>query len=82
MLLSNTPLARRHLFLHPRIHLFIIRLTYSKTFSRTNEEKDALRVLPYSVSWLLLAYIMVVRPFIEFLTLELTREPLKQPELL
>ena len=67
----NTPENPRNLFLDPVNHVFLIRLAYSKTFARTGQEKDAVRALPQSVSYLLLAYLAYIRPFEEALLISL-----------
>src|SRR5699024_10108826 len=69
ILFRNTRSRQRNLFLDPRHSLFLIRLSYSKTFSQTNLERNAIRILPPSLSWLLLAYLLVVEPFVKFLTI-------------
>jgi hypothetical protein len=66
---ANTPQAVRTLFLDRRHHLYLLRLRYSKTASRTRLEQQAIRVLPESVSFLILAYLALVQPFIQFLNI-------------
>lgn len=68
---QNTPINPRNLFLDPVNHVFLIRLAYSKTFNRNRQAKDAVRALPQSVSFLLLAYLAYIRPFEEFLLISL-----------
>jgi hypothetical protein len=70
----NTPINPRNLFLDPVNHVFLIRLAYSKTFNRNRQEKDAIRALPQSVSYLLLAYLAYIRPFEEFLLITLNNQ--------
>ena len=74
MIWYNTPINPRNLFLDPVSHTFLIRLAYSKTFSRNGHEKDAIRALPQSVSYLLLAYLAYVRPFEEALLISLNHQ--------
>ncbi|KAI9035707.1 putative telomere-associated RecQ helicase [Aspergillus affinis] len=82
ILFQNTAGTQRNLFLHPETKLFVIRLAYSKTFSRTGIEKDALRVVPSGISWLLLFYLLIVKPFIRSLILEVNGAAFKRPEFL
>lgn len=70
----NTSTNPRNLFLDPVSHTFLIRLAYSKTFTRSGQEKDAIRALPQSVSYLLLAYLAYVRPFEEALLISLNQQ--------
>ncbi|KAA8646634.1 uncharacterized protein ATNIH1004_008067 [Aspergillus tanneri] len=46
---------------------------YSKTFNQYGQEKEAIRVLPQALSYLLLAYLLVVRPFKQFLWIQMTK---------
>jgi hypothetical protein len=56
--------------------VFLIRLAYSKTFNRDRHEKDAVRALPQSLSYLLLGYLAYIRPFEESLLISLNnRQP-------
>lgn len=55
-------------------HIFLVRLAYSKTFSRTGQEKDAVRALPQAVSYLILAYLAYIRPFEEALLISLENQ--------
>ena len=73
----NTQINPRNLFLDPVNHVFLIRLAYSKTFSRDQHEKDAVRALPQSLSYLLLGYLAYIRPFEESLLVSLHN---RQPE--
>ena len=82
ILFKNTRSRQRNLFLDPRHSLFLIKLSYSKTFSQTNLERNAIRVLPSSLSWLLLAYLLVVEPFIRFLTISQFKKTTRGSELL
>lgn len=70
----NTPINPRNLFLDPVNHVFLIRLAYSKTFSRDSQEKDAVRALPQSLSYLLLGYLAYIRPFEECLHISLNQQ--------
>jgi hypothetical protein len=54
--------------------LFLIRLAYSKTFSHTGQEKEAVRALPQSLSYLVLAYLTYIQPFEEFLLIKLNQK--------
>lgn len=67
VLRAPSALGSRNLFLDPSRGLFLIRLTYSKTFSLTNIEQKAVRVLPRSLSYILLVYLVIVLPFRAFL---------------
>ncbi|PKX94815.1 uncharacterized protein P174DRAFT_368242 [Aspergillus novofumigatus IBT 16806] len=71
---QNTPINPRNLFLDPVSKLFLIRLAYSKTFSHTGQEKEAVRALPQSLSYLVLAYIAYIRPFEEALLIKLSQK--------
>lgn len=72
----NTQINPRNLFLDPVNHVFLIRLAYSKTFSRNHHEKNAVRALPQSLSYLLLGYLVYIRPFEECLLISLyNRQP-------
>jgi hypothetical protein len=71
---QNTPINPRNLFLDPVSKLFLIRLAYSKTFSHTGQEKEAVRALPQSLSYLVLAYLAYIRPFEEFLLIKLNQK--------
>lgn len=82
ILFRNTRSRQRNLFLDPRHSLFLIRLSYSKTFSQTNLERNAIRILPHSLSWLLLAYLLVVEPFVKFLTIHQFKKMTRGSELL
>lgn len=64
---QNTSINPRNLFLDPVSKLFLIQLAYSKTFTHTGQEKEAVRALPQSISFLVLAYLAYIRPFEEFL---------------
>jgi hypothetical protein len=79
---ANTPQAVRMLFLDRRHHLYILRLRYSKTASRTGLEQQAIRVLPESVSFLILAYLSLVQPFVQFLNIMETGQHSRGRELL
>ena len=70
----NTPINPRNLFLDPVSHVFLIQLAYSKTFSRSGQERGAIRALPQSVSFLLLAYLAYIRPFEEALLISLNQQ--------
>jgi hypothetical protein len=67
ILIANTPQATRTLFIDKKHHLFLLRLRYSKTANKNNIEQQAIRVLPESVSYILLVYMAIVLPFIQFL---------------
>ncbi|EDP48565.1 telomere-associated RecQ helicase, putative [Aspergillus fumigatus A1163] len=71
---QNTPINPRNLFLDPVSKLFLIRLAYSKTFSHTGQEKEAVRALPQSLSYLVLAYLAYIRPFEEALLIKLNQK--------
>jgi superfamily II DNA helicase RecQ len=71
---QNTATIPRNIYLDPMSHIFLIRLGYSKGFSRNGQEKDAVRALPESISYLLLAYLAYIRPFEDTLYLWLNRE--------
>jgi superfamily II DNA helicase RecQ len=71
---QNTPINPRNLFLDPVSKLFLIRLAYSKTFSHTGQEKEAVRALPQSLSYLVLAYLTYIRPFEETLLIQLNQK--------
>jgi superfamily II DNA helicase RecQ len=71
---QNTAIVPRNLFLDPVSHIFLIRLAYSKNFSRNGQERDAVRALPQSLSWLILAYLAYIRPFEEALLLWLNKK--------
>lgn len=75
VLLQNSAITTRHLFLDPKSAQFLIRLAYSKTFTRTGQERNAVRVLPQVLSEILLAFLLVIRPFLGFLTLDLEQAP-------
>lgn len=64
---TNTIIKKRNIFLDPKTHLFLIRLSYSKTFSMTGSERNAVRALPQSLSHVLLIYMVVVEPFIHYI---------------
>jgi hypothetical protein len=81
-LLANTPQATRTLFMDRRHHLFILRLRYSKTANRNHIEQQAIRVLPESVSYLVLAYLGLVLPFVQFIDIMETRQYSRSRELL
>jgi superfamily II DNA helicase RecQ len=68
---ANSMRSQRNLFLDTKKHLFLIKSRYSKTFSITQREQNAIRYLPHSVSYLLLIYLSVVLPFIQFLNLSI-----------
>ncbi|THC87342.1 hypothetical protein EYZ11_013212 [Aspergillus tanneri] len=70
---QNTAINHRNLFLDPSTKLFLIQLRYSKNFSRLGQEMRALRVLPEALSYLLLAYLLVIRPFERCLLVHLTK---------
>ena len=70
----NTLINPRNLFLDPVNHVFLIRLAYSKTFNRDGQEKDAVRALPQSLSYLLLGYLAYIRPFEECLHVSLYQQ--------
>lgn len=76
ILLQNTAITSRHLFLDPKSAQFLIRIAYSKTFSRTGQERNAIRVLPQVLSEILLGFLLVIRPFLGFLTLDLEQAPI------
>jgi hypothetical protein len=67
ILLANTAQSTRTLFIDRQYHLILLRLRYSKTANRNNIEQQAIRILPESVSFLILAYMSLVLPFIHFL---------------
>jgi hypothetical protein len=67
ILFSNTYQTTRTLFIDQRHHRILLRLRYSKTANRTNMEQQAIRLLPESVSLLVLAYIGIIQPFVRFL---------------
>lgn len=67
VLRAPSALGSRNLFFDPQRGLYLIRLTYSKTFSTTNIEQKAVRVVPESLSYLLLVYLAIVFPFRAFL---------------
>ncbi|THC87348.1 hypothetical protein EYZ11_013205 [Aspergillus tanneri] len=69
----NTAINHRSLFIDPATKLFLIQLGYSKTFNQYGQEKEAIRVLPQALSYLLLAYLLVVRPFKQFLWIQMTK---------
>lgn len=71
---QNTPINPRNLFLDPVSKLFLIRLAYSKTFRHTGQEKEAVRALPQSLSYLVLAYLAYIRPFEEALLIKLNQK--------
>ena len=64
VLRAPSVVANRNLVFDPQRGLFLIRLTYSKTFSTTNIEQNAVRVVPESLSYLLLVYLVIVFPFV------------------
>jgi hypothetical protein len=66
---SNSPANSRNLFLDRGTKLFMIRLRYSKNFNLTGLDQGALRVLPNSVSHLVLVFLVRVLPFTQFLHL-------------
>ncbi|KAJ5979543.1 hypothetical protein N7501_002885 [Penicillium viridicatum] len=80
VLRAPSALGFRNLFFDPQRGLFLIRLTYSKTFSTTNIEQKAVRVVPESLSYLLLVYLVIVFPFRAFLAEMLSLD--LRPELL
>jgi hypothetical protein len=82
ILFSNTHQATRTLFIDRQHHQILIRLRYSKTANRTNLEQQAIRVLPESVSYLILAYLGLVLPFIRFLEVMEKRQFTRSNELL
>jgi hypothetical protein len=57
---------QRNLFLDQKTGLFLIRLQYSKVFSITQREQAALRVLPWSISYMILIYLTLILPFRQF----------------
>jgi hypothetical protein len=67
VLRASSAITGRNLFLDPQRGLFLIRLTYSKTFSTSNIEQNAVRVVPPALSYLLLVYLVIVLPFRVFL---------------
>lgn len=67
VLRAPSALGSRNLFFDPQRGLYLIRLTYSKTFSTTNIKQKAVRVVPESLSYLLLVYLVIVFPFRAFL---------------
>jgi hypothetical protein len=82
LLHSNSFQSQRNLFLDPKEGLFLIKLRYSKTFSTTGLEREAIRYIPSSVSYLVLIYLSVILPFIQFLNLSTTGQESKANELL
>jgi hypothetical protein len=82
ILLTNTPQSIRTLFMDRRHHLFMLRLRYSKTSNRHYIEQQAIRVLPESVSYLILAYLGLVLPFTQFIDIMETKEYSRSRELL
>ncbi|KAL3428545.1 hypothetical protein BDV09DRAFT_201535, partial [Aspergillus tetrazonus] len=75
VLWRNSTTTRRNLFLDPVTRLCLIRLGYSKIFSQSGETKTAVRALPQALSYLVMVYLVVVRPFEEFLVLERSQQP-------
>ncbi|KAB8226982.1 uncharacterized protein BDW43DRAFT_304952 [Aspergillus alliaceus] len=71
ILFQNSAVGLRYLFLNLRHQQFLIRLAYLKTFSQTGQVREAIRALPETVSWLLLIYLMYIKPFLEFLIIQL-----------
>jgi hypothetical protein len=67
ILFANSTTTNRTLFIDRRHHLIMLRLRYSKTALRTNREQRAIRLLPESVSFLILIYMGLVMPFLQFL---------------
>ena len=82
ILLANTPQATRTLFMDCCHHLFLLRLRYSKNANRNNIEQQAIRVLPESVSFLVLAYMAIILPFLQFLDIMEERQYSRARELL
>ena len=82
ILLANTPQSTRTLFIDRQHHLILLRLRYSKTANRNNIEQQAIRILPESVSFLVLAYMGLVLPFMQFLDLMQFGEYTRSRELL
>jgi hypothetical protein len=82
ILLANTPQSTRTLFIDRQHHLILLRLRYSKTANRNNIEQQAIRILPESVSFLVLAYMGLVLPFIQFLDIMQFGEYTRSRELL
>ena len=73
ILARNSMKNQRNLFLDPRSQLFLIRLKYSKTFNKSNIERDALRVIPQSLSFMILIYLVFIEPFTFYLNTQLGR---------
>ena len=69
ILLANTTQSMRTLFLDRQYHRVLLRLRYSKTANRNNLEQQAIRILPESVSFLILAYLGLVLPLTQFLNI-------------
>jgi hypothetical protein len=69
ILLANTVQSTRTLFIDRQYHQILLRLRYSKTANRNNLEQQAVRILPESVSFLILAYLGLVLPFTQFLNI-------------
>ncbi|KAL4923111.1 DEAD/DEAH box helicase [Aspergillus undulatus] len=67
----NSSTTNRNLYLDPETRLFLIQLAYSKNFWRANMASNSIRVLPESISYLVLVYLAAIRPFEAFLTLNL-----------
>lgn len=70
----NTSLTKRTLFLDPSSHLFLIRLRYTKTFSNTNIEQNAVRAIPPCLSYILLLYLVIIEPFKRYLLWQLDQD--------
>ena len=82
ILLANTTQSTRTLFIDRQYHRILLRLRYSKTASQNNLEQQAIRILPESVSFLILAYLGLVLPFTQFLNIMQNRHYSRSRELL
>lgn len=63
----NSTSTGRNIYLDPGHRQFLIRLAYSKNYTRFGQSSNSIRLLPESISYLVLVYLAVIRPFEEFL---------------
>ena len=68
---KNSVKSQRELFLDSSSNLFLIKLSYSKTQNIQERKASGLRYLCSSLSSILLVYLVVLEPFLEFLEISL-----------